>query len=92
MKRLILIALLCPGISISQTTVDPCEQLGQPIMEEIRQLLTSGSPIPQVAKAQELGTRYTTVVLGCKIARLNAAVAAAQAAAVSRALALEVKK
>jgi len=92
MKRLILIALICPGISIAQTAADPCEQLGQPIKEEIRQLIYSGSPAPQVTKAHELGARYTSVVLGCKIALLNAAVAAAQAAAVAKALALDVKK
>jgi len=84
MKRLILIAVLCPGISIAQTAVDPCEQLGKPIMEEIRQLIYSGSTTPQVEKARELGARYWTVVGGCKLARISAAVAAAQAAAIAK--------
>jgi hypothetical protein len=92
MKLLILIALICPGISIAQTAADPCEQLGRPIMEEIRQIFYSNSTTPQTAKARELGARWATVVIECKIAIINAAERAAQAAALSKALASEGKK
>ncbi len=89
MKRLILIALIYPGISIAQTTADPCEQLGKPTMEEIRKIFYSGSTIPQTEKAGELGKRWATIVIECKMARINAALHAAQAAALSKALAAE---
>lgn len=91
MKRLILIALIYPGISIAQTAADPCEQLGKPIKEEIRQLLYSGSPTPQIEKARALGAQWATVVLECKFSILNATVAAAQVAAVARAVSAEAK-